>query len=100
MVRIEKYFEIMLDRPKKLNEDDVEFEPAPEGSAMRCGSCINYYRRATDGRAVCQIFRSSEVDDHGVPPDWRCRFWTVTGDVFPLLPEEVISVLDTESVLG
>ena len=87
MVTIDKYFEIMLDRPKKLSEEDVEYGPAPKGSAMRCSACLNYYRRATDNHAVCQIMRPAS-DDEEVFPDWRCRFWTITGDVFPLLEEE------------
>jgi hypothetical protein len=88
MVTLDKYFEIMLDRPKKLTEEDVGYGPAPEGSAMICASCINYYRRARDGYAVCQIFRSDKTDDEGVLPDWRCGFYTETGDSFPLLEAE------------
>lgn len=88
MVILKEYFSIMLDRPKKLSEEDVGYGPAPEGSEMTCVNCLNYYRRSRDGHPVCQIFRSDKTDEEGVLPDWRCQFYTITGDVFPLLEED------------
>lgn len=89
MVTLDKYFEIMLDRPKKLTEEDVGYGPAPHGSAMICASCINFYRRVRDDHQVCQIMRSDRTDEAGVFPDWRCQFYTETGDTFPLFEGEV-----------
>lgn len=87
MVTLERYFEIMLDRPAKLSEEETEYGPAPAGSAMICCNCLNYYLRSRDRHAVCQVMRPLE-EDKGVYPDWRCLFFTTTGDVFPFAEEE------------
>ena len=79
---------IIEDRPWKFSAEDVGYTAAPEGSVMRCASCLRYFRRAIDGHATCEIFRSEEVDEHGVDPAYRCSFFTVDGDIFPLLEEE------------
>ena len=86
-VTLAVYDDIVADRPVKLSAEEVEYGPAPEGSAMRCGACWHLYRRATDGFAVCEIFRSPEVDREGIDPAYRCKFHTVDGDVFPLMEE-------------
>lgn len=96
MVTLERYFEIMLDRPVKLSEEDTEYGPAPEGSAMTCANCLNYYLRARDRHSVCQVMRPTNEDD-GVFPDWRCRFYTTTGDVFPFAEEEKQTVLPDDA---
>jgi hypothetical protein len=89
MVSLDRYFAIMLDRPAKLTEEDVGYGPAPEGSAMVCASCANYFQRVRNARdTTCQIMRSERTDKEGVFPDWRCGFYTETGDTFPLLEGE------------
>jgi hypothetical protein len=87
MADLAEYLEIIQDRPEKFDAEDVEYGPAPEGSAMRCASCQHLFTRRIDGFNVCEIFRDDESDSKGVFPDWRCRFWTVDGQVFPLLEE-------------
>lgn len=82
-----KVDELMLERPQKFTGAEVGYRPAPEGSAMRCGGCWHMYRRATDGFSVCEIFRDNEVDEHGIDPAYRCSFFTVDGDVYPLAEE-------------
>ena len=88
MITLKRYFEILDNRPYKFDADAVGYQAAPAGSVIRCAGCLHYFRRAIDGFAVCEIFRSEETDRDGVRPDYRCRFQTVDGDVFPLLPEE------------
>lgn len=88
MVDLDTYLEVIADRPKKLNAQQVGYERAPNGSAFRCSGCLHYFRRAIDNFAVCEIFRDDETDRNGVQPDWRCRFWTVDLDVYPLQPED------------
>ena len=87
MLTLAEYETIVADRPRKATAEEVEYRVAEAGSPYRCSGCHHYYRRATDGFAVCEIFRSEETDEMGVKPDWRCRFQTVDGDVFPLLEE-------------
>ncbi len=82
------YQNILDDRPEKFDEEQVGYGPAPEGSAMRCAACLHYFRRAIDGFAVCEIFRSEKADAEGVLPDWRCVFYTINGTVHPLYPED------------
>lgn len=88
MVTIKEYRKVIEDRPYKLNAEQVEYGPAPEGSVFRCNSCIHFFRRSTDSFSVCEIFRDQETDANGVRPDFRCAFWTVDGDVHPLLEED------------
>ena len=87
MVTLSRYLKVIDDRPYKLNAEQVGYGPAPEGSVLRCNSCVHYFRRAIDGFAVCEIFRDKETDENGVRPDFRCAFWTVDSDVHPLLEE-------------
>ncbi len=95
MKTLSEYLELLNDRPKKWSESEVNYLPAPEGSAMRCTACLHYFRRAIDGFSTCEIMRSERTDREGVFPDWRCSFWTVTGDVFPLLDKESEEESDT-----
>jgi hypothetical protein len=88
MITLDQYRDMIADRPDKFTPEEVGYDEAPEGSAMRCGVCRNYYRRATDNFAVCQVMRSDETDIDGVLPWWRCQFFTVDDDVFPLYEEE------------
>lgn len=87
-IGLAEMLELYDERPKKFSAEQVGYEVAPEGSAMRCASCLHYYRRATDGFAVCEIFRSEETDEDGVKPDWRCKFWSSDPGQVPLLEEE------------
>lgn len=82
------YEDIINDRPEKFTPEEVGYEAAPLGSAIRCAGCRHYYIRAIDGFSVCEVMRSDLTDIEGVRPDWRCQFQTVDGDVFPLLDEE------------
>ena len=78
---------LLDDRPAKFNGDEVGYEAAPEGSAIRCASCHHLYRRATDGFGVCELFRDEQTDQEGINPGFRCAFWSSDGAVRPLLPE-------------
>jgi hypothetical protein len=88
MVGLEKYYEIIAERPRKLNAAQVGYAATPDGSVMRCAACLHFYRRAIDGFGTCEIFRDEETDVVGILPNWRCSFWTVDGDVFPFQPED------------
>lgn len=87
MVDLQQYLQVIEDRPYKLTAEQVQYGPAPEGSVFRCAGCLHYFRRAIDGFAVCEVFRDKETDENGVRPDFRCAFWSVDGDVHPLLEE-------------
>ena len=88
LVDLTDYAILMGMRPKKFTPEQVGYEEADEDSPYRCSSCIHFFRRNYDGLATCEIMRSEETDKDGVRPDYRCRFWTVTGDEFPLLEDE------------
>jgi len=88
MVDRADYDALMLERPRKFTPDDVAYQPAPKGSELRCCACRSYFRRSIDGLTTCEVMRSDETDIEGVQPDWRCQFFTVDGDVFPLLEDE------------
>jgi len=87
-LNLDDYHSLINNRPIKADAEEVDYEPAPEGSAMRCASCIHLYRRATDGFGVCEIFRDEQTDEEGIDPAYRCKFWSVDGEVMPLLEEE------------
>ena len=87
MADLSDYLKVLEDRPWKMNAEDVEYGPAPEGSYMRCANCIHYFGRRIDGFTTCEIFRDLETDTNGVRPDFRCKFYTIDGDVHPLLEE-------------
>lgn len=82
-----KVADTLDDRPKKLSAEEVGYQPAPEGSAMRCGACHHFYRRATDSFSVCELFRSEETDKDGVDPSYRCHFYSTDGMVYPFTEE-------------
>ena len=88
MKTLSDYLELLNDRPAKWDEKEVNYLPAPEGSAIICAACRHYFRRAIDGFSVCEIMRSERTDREGVFPDWRCSFQTIDGMVFPLLESE------------
>lgn len=88
MVSLEQYDQLVADRPIKYSPEEVGYQAAPEGSAIRCAGCFHFYQRATDHFGVCEIMRSEETDTEGVRPDWRCQFQTVDGEVHPLLEED------------
>jgi hypothetical protein len=88
LVTINRYEELLDDRPVKFTEEEVGYGPAPEGSGFTCNSCRHYYRRGVDGFTVCEIMRSERTDVEGVLPDWRCIFQNTDGSVFHFLPSE------------
>ena len=96
---IDRYLEIISDRPVKMDAKEVDYTLAPEGSVLRCNNCVHFFRRSIDGFSVCEIFRSEESDREGVNPAGRCKFFTSDTQVFPLLPEEE-SQPDEEEVLA
>ncbi len=96
-VSLSDYLKMLEDRPVKFTPDEVGYGKAPEGSAMRCGICHHFYRRATDGFSTCEIMRSEETDAKGVEPHYRCMFYTLDAMVHPLLEEEPAKQQEEES---
>jgi len=89
MVTLKEYQDLTEDRPEKFTAGEVGYEPAPKGSAFRCGSCFHLYRRSPDNFQVCEIFRDDSADEEGIDSSYRCAFWTAPdGEGHPLLPEE------------
>lgn len=78
---------LMDDRPEKFSPEEVNYQEAPQGSAMRCAACFHMYRRATDNHTVCELIRSEEIDEEGINPAWRCTWFSADGDVAPLSSE-------------
>lgn len=79
---------LMKDRPDKFTPEDVDYRPAPEGSAIRCSACFHMYLRVIDNHSVCELIRSDQIDEEGIKPDYRCDFYTCDGDVTPLYEEK------------
>lgn len=86
----EEIDELMLERCRKLSPEDVQYEQAPEGSAFRCSSCSHGYSRHSDGFPICELIRSEEIDIDGIRPDFRCNWWSVDNDIYPLTEETPI----------
>lgn len=84
IVTKQQYDDLLKDRPVKFTPEEVGYTDAGD-SAMRCSTCRHYYLRQIDQFAVCEILRSDEIDDEGINPGWRCRFWTIDGERLPLL---------------
>lgn len=87
---LEEMLELYEERPRKLSTEQVGYEAAPEGSALRCSACRRFYLRAIDNFGTCEILRSDVTDEEGVRPDFRCRFWTCDGTVYPLYEDEEV----------
>lgn len=83
---------LLDERPRKLSPEEVDYKAAPEGSVIRCASCINLYQRAIDAHRVCQIVRSDEIDKEGIDPSFRCDWWTQDNFVYPLTEESATEI--------
>ncbi len=88
MITREQIENVLSDRPFKFKAEQVHYRPAPNGSVLRCGSCVNLYRRAIDNFSVCQIMRSEETDADGVQPNFTCDWWSIDNEVYPRQPDE------------
>lgn len=83
------YVRVMNSPVDRLTADEANYQEAPEGSAIRCCSCIRFLHRAIDNYGICEVVEIPEGDEAiGIRPDWRCSFYSVTGDTFPLLEDE------------
>jgi hypothetical protein len=98
MVSLDEYLDLLDDRPRKFTAKEVGYQAAPEGSVLRCATCLHFFHRAIDNFSVCEIFRSEETDRNGVKPHWRCGFWTLDGSVHPLLEKEEEEIEEQESL--
>jgi hypothetical protein len=83
------YIKMMSTSPERFEPDEVNYQEAPDGSAIRCCSCIRYLHRAIDGYGICEVVDVPEGDEAvGIRPDYRCSFQSVDGTSFPLLEAE------------
>jgi hypothetical protein len=83
---LEDLHDLMADGPLRFKPEEVVYEEAPEGSAIRCAACLHYFHRAIDGLGMCEVVE--EPGDEGILAGWRCQFQTLDDDVFPLMEEE------------
>lgn len=79
---------LMEERVRKLSPKEVDYRSAPAGSAIKCNSCHHGFRRNSDGRMMCELVGSDEIDEDGINPQWRCDWWTSDGDSYPLATEK------------
>jgi hypothetical protein len=86
VVSLQKYRELIEERPRKFDAEEVNYTKDAEGKKQICFHCIHFFRRAIDDYGVCEIFRSEETDEEGVKPDAVCDLFTKNGESFPLYP--------------
>ena len=79
-----KYDDLMADRPRKFDADQVGYRKAPRGSEQRCENCMHFYTRKVDGLTTCEIFRNDDTDEAGVNPKYLCDWWSRDGTDHPL----------------
>ena len=92
LVTLEDYQEMVADRPEKFAPEEVDYDDSdgPE----RCARCIHFYRSEAAERTTCEVMRPE--DDEDVNPAYRCQFFTVYGQKFPMLDAELEAQAEPE----
>ena len=82
-----RYQRLLADRPGKLTASESGYTPpARNQTDYFCDECLHFYTGKAARRTVCEIVRLQP--ERSIEPKAKCRFWTRTGEKFPLLRTE------------
>jgi hypothetical protein len=78
------YKRLLADRPEKLTGPEASYTPAAQNkSDYFCDECLHFFTSKVAGRKVCEVVRLQP--ERSIEPKAKCKFWTHTGERFPLL---------------
>lgn len=78
------YRRLLADRPEKLSGKEADYASAAQNkSDYHCDDCLHFFTGKVAGRKVCEVVRLQP--EKSIEPNARCKFWTRTGERFPLL---------------
>jgi hypothetical protein len=75
----------IADRPEKFTGPESNYVPASKNKPdqYRCDTCRHFFIGEVAGYNVCEVVRLQP--EKSIEPGARCKFWTRTGERFPLL---------------
>lgn len=78
------YKRLLADRPEKFSGSEAQYFPATKNdTTYTCDSCRHFFNGKVAGYNVCEVVRLQP--EKSIEPGARCKFWTRTGERFPLL---------------
>lgn len=78
------YKRLLADRPEKLSGAEADYTPASKNdSGYHCDQCRHFFTGKVSGHNVCEVVRLQP--ERSIEPKAKCKFWTRTGERFPLL---------------
>jgi len=83
-----RYRELLADRPEKFTGRESDYTPAAKNStAYFCKDCLHFFMGKVAGYNVCEVVRLHP--EMSIEPKAKCKYWTRTGERFPLLRSRV-----------
>jgi len=81
---LDKYRKLLADRPEKFTGKEADYTPAARNkSDYFCKDCKHFFTGKVAGYNVCEVVRLHP--EMSIEPKARCRYWTRTGERFPIL---------------
>jgi hypothetical protein len=78
------YKHLLADRPAKFTGTESGYTPAAKNKTeYTCDDCRHFFTGPAAGYSVCEVVRL--VPEKSIEPKAKCKFWTRTGERFPLL---------------
>jgi len=78
------YRRLIADRPAKLTGPEAQYTPASQNSTdYHCDQCRHFFISKVAGYNVCEVVRLQP--EKSIESKAKCKFWTRTGERFPLL---------------
>lgn len=78
------YKRLLTDRPVKFTGAEAGYVPASRNDGeYTCDDCRHFFTGPAAGYNVCEIVRLTP--EKSIEPKARCRFWTRTGERWPML---------------
>jgi hypothetical protein len=78
------YKRLLSDRPDKFSGKEAGYTPAAQNKTeYTCDDCRHFFTGPAASYNVCEVVRLQP--EKSIEPKAKCRFWTRTGERFPLL---------------
>lgn len=78
------YRRLLADRPDKFTGPEASYTPESQNkSDYACEDCLHFFTGKAARRRVCEVVRLQP--ERSIEPRAKCKFWTHTGERFPLL---------------
>lgn len=78
------YRRLLADRPDKFSGADAQYTPVSSNKTdYHCDDCRHFFTGKAAGYNVCEVVRLQP--EKSIEPKAKCKFWTRTGERFPLL---------------